>query len=198
MSGASPPPNADFSVSDPFISGHDINDDISAAAVDDVLLRLVHWLALRHDFADGSFVGKGVEQSVPAEFLTAQAAAILVALGLREKLPHIVRTKLDAWPSYTAIELARPASGTPLALVMRTKLSADPAAFVRALAPFLSSDGGYMLKPGVRNPGLMAAAHHLLVEVRPAWFAFRNLPVPPVAEATSRHFLSQLVPAFST
>lgn len=198
MSAGFQPPNTDFFVSDPSLSGPGITDDISAAVVDDVLLRLVPWLALRHDFADGSFVGKGEEQAVPAEFLTAQAAAILVALGLREKLPHIVRTKLDAWPSYTATELAKPASGTPLALAMRTRLSAGPAAFVRALGPFLSSDGGYMLRPGARSPGLVAAAHHLLVEVRPAWFALRNLPVPPIDEATSRHFLSQLFPAFST
>lgn len=198
MSVGFQPPNTDFSVSDPSLSGPDITDDISAAAVDDVLLRLVPWLALRHDFADGSFVGKGEERTVPAEFLTAQAAAILVALGLREKLPHIVRTKLDAWPSCTATELAKPASGTPLARAMRIHLSADPDAFVRALGPFLSSDGGYMLRPGARNPGLVAAAHHLLVEVRPAWFALRNRPVPPIDEATRRHFLSQLFPAFST
>lgn len=185
-------------MSDPFIAGPDITDDSSATAVDGVLLRLVPWLALRHDFADGSFTGRGEERSVPPRFLTAQAAAILVALGLREKLPHIVRTKLDAWPSYAAAELAKPASGTPLALSMRSHLSSDPAVFVRALAPFSSSDGGYLLKPGMHNPGLISAAHHLLVEVRPAWFAVRNLPVPPVDEATSRHFLSQLVPAFST
>lgn len=170
----------------------------SPATVDDVVLHLLPWLALRHDFSDGSFAGKGEEQSVPVGFLTAQAGAILEATGLRDRLPHIVRTKLDIWPAFTAAELAGPASGTPLALVAQANLRGDPAALAQALVPFLSSDGGYMLKPGVGRPGLMAAAHHLLVEVRPAWFALRARPAPSLDEAVTRHFLSQLFPAFST
>jgi hypothetical protein len=183
----------------PPFSNREIAGGVAPAAIDDVLLlRLVPWLALRHDFADGSFVGRGEEQSISAGFITAQAGAILEALGLREKLPHIVRTKLDSWPGCAVAELAKPASSTPLAVVMRESLSLDAVAFARVLDPFLSSDGGYMLKPGRRQPGLMAAAHHLLVEVRPAWFALRDLPVPPVGETATRHFLSQLFPAFST
>jgi hypothetical protein len=171
--------------------------EVDSGSIDDVLLRLMPWLALRHDFADGSFVGKGQEQSVPAEFLTAQAADILAALGLREQLPHIVRAKLDVWPAYPATELAKPASQTPLSLVLNKKLSKNVAVIERELAPFLSSDGGYMLKSGGRGPGMMAAAHHLLVEVRPAWFSLRNRPVPPIDEAARRHFFAQLFPSFS-
>ncbi|MFA6961602.1 MAG: hypothetical protein WC205_12680 [Opitutaceae bacterium] len=177
---------------------NEMTPGVDSGSIDDVLLRLVPWLAMRHDFADGSFTGKGEEQSAPAGFLTAQATAILAALGLREKLPHIVRAKLDAWPGYPAVELAGPAAESPLALAMRAHLSKNAAVLERELAPFLSSDGGYTLKPGGRRPGLMAAAHYLLVEVRPAWFALRDLPVPPVDETATRHFLSQLFPAFST
>jgi hypothetical protein len=182
----------------PFMADKRSFADTGSAAVDGVFLRLVPWLALRHDFADGSFLGKGDEQLASPAFLTAQARAILEAVGLKEKLPHIVRTKLDAWPPYTLAELAKPSVGTPLAVTTRASLGGEAADLAKALAPFFSSDGGYTLKPQGKRPGLMAAAHHLLVEVRPEWFALRDLPVPSVGDEAARHFLSQLLPSFST
>lgn len=149
-----------------------------ATDIDERLLGLLPWLASRFDLSAGSFRGEGPERDSPPGLLAAQARDGLRALGIYERLPHVVRAKLGQWPELEAARLARPAEDSPLARALRPALGRSPAEFLARLAPHASCDFGYALLPDASSPGLMAAAHHLLVVARPGWFAARARPLP--------------------
>lgn len=166
-----------------------------ADCIDESLLPLLPWLASRFNMADGSFRGEGVERDAPPAFLSAQGRASLQALGIYARLPHIVRAKLDQWPPVESARLAGPAENSPLARALRLAPAgrSEALAFRLALRPYLSSDFGYTLRPEAGAPGLLAAAYHLLVVVRPAWFESRARPLPSVSDQTTLSLMERLL-----
>lgn len=141
--------------------------------VDEPFRSLLPWLASRFNPCNGSFHGEDTERGAAPGLLAAQGRACFRAIGLYELLPHIVRTKLDLWPELSAAELAKPASGSPLAQGLTPLLGDQPAGLLAILGKHASYDRGYTLWPDSSFAGEMAAAHHLLVVMRPAWVATR-------------------------
>lgn len=150
--------------------------------IDARLLGLLPWLASRFDLSDGAFRGEGEESRAPAGLLAAQGRAIFQTLGIHSLLPHIVRTKLDRWPAVAAASLGRTAKASPLAHAAHAVLARPAEAFHSALLPYASSDFGYALRSGSGAPGSLAAAYHLLVIVRPLWFAARVRLLPRIPD----------------
>lgn len=159
------------------------NPQLARERIDASLLGLLPWLASRFDLSTGVFRGEGDELDAPPGLLTAQGRAILHALGIHPYLPHIVRIKLERWPTLTAAALAEPARQSPLARSAQAALSGSTDGFVAALRPYASPDSGYALISDSNSPGSLAAAYHLLVVVRPRWFAARSLSEPVVSDA---------------
>lgn len=151
--------------------------------VDACLLGLLPWLASRFDLSTGVFRGEGAELDAPPGLLAAQGLAIFRTLGVHPFLPHIVRIKLERWPTLTAAVLAEPARQSPLARSAQAALSGSTDGFLAALRPYASPDSGYALVSESNSPGSLAAAYHLLVVVRPRWFAARSLSEPVVSDA---------------
>lgn len=149
-------------------------------SIDPCLLRLLPWLVSRFDLAAGSFRGEGPEHDAAPDLLSAQGRAILEDLGIHPLLPHVVRTKLDRWPRIAPVRLDHAAAASPLAEAARGSLAGSAAVLQATIAPYLSSDFGYTLFPDAGQPGSLSAAYHLLVVVRPSWFAARARPVPKV------------------
>lgn len=162
-----------------------------ATGIDEHLLGLLPWLASRFDLSDGSFRGEGGERDRTPEVLTAQGRACLQALGIHDRLPHVVRAKLDQWPEPPPA--LRAAETGSLARTLRTSVKKNAADFQTALAPYSSPDGGYALKPRDGSPGSMAAAYQLLVVARPAWFAGHELPLPTLSAAVVEAFTERLL-----
>ncbi len=149
-------------------------------SIDPCLLRLLPWLVSRFDLAAGSFRGEGPEHAAAPDLLSAQGRAILEELGIQPLLPHVVRTKLDRWPRIAPSRLGHAAGATPLADAAQGSLAGPAISLQMAIAPYLSSDFGYALFPGAGQPGSLSAAYHLLVVVRPSWFAARARPLPEI------------------
>jgi hypothetical protein len=149
---------------------------------DTCVLVLLPWLASRFDLSAGAFRGEGDEAAAPAELLTAQGRAIYRALGVEARLPHVIRVKIDRWPAASDTALAAAARHSPLARAARAALSGSAESFLGAIRPFASPDSGYALDPDTGAPGSLAAAHHLLVVVRPHWFVLRATPLPRVSD----------------
>lgn len=170
----------------------------SPATTDDPFMRVVPWLSSRYEFANGSFAGKGAEAASDAALLAAQAIAVLHSIGLYPRLPHLVRTKLSAWPDLPASALAKPAQGSALAVAMRDGIRRLPRSLPSALEPFGTHDGGFALHPGRAEAGLMCAAYHLLVETRPAWYAALGRPAPQIEANRAEQFGRQFLPLFVT
>jgi len=165
-----------------------------AATIDAVLLPLLIWMTSRYDSVAGAFRGGDAQE--PDKLATAQARAVLNAVGLGDRLPHVLRMKLLAWPTLSLTTLAAPARGVPLNIAMRAALRAGPDEIAAVLTPFGHPKGGYTLR-AVGDPtgaGRMSAAYHLLVTVRPAWFRARGLSLPPVNETLVRDFIHRLIP----
>ena len=149
---------------------------------DACVLGLLPWLASRFDLSAGAFRGEGVEADSPAELLTAQGRAIFRSLGIEARLPHVIRVKIDRWPAIPDSILAASARSSALARATRATLPGQEESFHAALRSFASPDSGYTLDPDSDAPGSIAAAHHLLVVVRPRWFTLRSTPLPRVSD----------------
>lgn len=170
----------------------------SLGDIDHCVLCLLPWLASRYSPVSGTFLGEGEELHTAPEILAAQALAIFKALAIESRLPYVIRRKLAAWPLQTEETLRAIPRESSLAIRMRKAVASSPAVFASTLRPFRAIDSGYTLEPSNGGPGLMAGAHLLLVEIRPAWYAKHGYTAPPELEAaTLARFSNQLLPAFA-
>ena len=146
----------------------------------------------------GSFIGEGEELETAPEILAAQALGVFEALGIKGRLPYVIRRKLSAWPAQAENTLRATTRESPLATQMRKAVTSSPAVFASTLRPFRALDSGYTLEPSQGGPGLIAAAHLLLVEIRPAWYSKHGFTAPPeLGAATLSQFSNQLLPVFA-
>ena len=146
----------------------------------------------------GSFLGEGEELETAPEILAAQALGVFEALGIKGRLPYVIRRKLSAWPAQAENTLRATTRESPLATQMRKAVTSSPAVFASTLRPFRALDSGYTLEPSQGGPGLIAAAHLLLVEIRPAWYSKHGFTAPPeLGAATLSQFSNQLLPVFA-
>jgi hypothetical protein len=146
----------------------------------------------------GSFLGEGEELDTAPEILAAQALGIFEALDIEGRLPYVIRRKLSAWPPQVEEILRVTSRESSLATQMRKAVTSSPAVFASTLRPFRALDSGYTLEPSQGGPGLISAAHLLLVEIRPAWYSKHGFTAPPeLGAATLTQFSNQLLPVFA-
>lgn len=169
---------------------------VQAESIDGVLLRILPWLASRYEFTAGVFADPRREDAWAAGVETAQAVAMLKALDLYAALPHVVKIKLASCPVFPEEALSAPAQGSALAGMTRRQGSQRADAFMRALEPFATNDGGFSLEENSAGPGMMAAAYHLVVEALPAWYRAQGRSAPGFDPAQAERFASRLLPVF--
>lgn len=175
-------------------SGHEIT--AQTGSIDDLLLRILPWLASRYEFTTGEFLDPQRADSRAAGITTAQAISILKAIDLYAALPHVIKIKLAARPELPEEALCALSQGSALAGVTHRNCLRDAAAFMRAVEPFATNDGGFSLEENFRGPGMMAAAHHLVLVARPAWYRARNRSVPHFDAEQAERFARRLLPVF--
>jgi hypothetical protein len=167
------------------------------AEVEAAFLSVLPWLATRYDSVVGSFRGEGSEAETSHSVLTAQAAGTLNALGLYNRLPHVVRAKLASWPTVSEAALVATAAESALARSLRPALGKSPTELNSVLAAFASQDFGYALDRAPLLVGSVAAAHYLITEARPTWYRLHARPIPRVSEEAISHFIERLLPSFA-